>query len=807
MTSTNSAISFSPAAANTSHERNFDVELDRLLGPISEYFSECSNSTVYEGNEELYKPVDPKGARSTLDIASVSSLCLSDEVLLEMRDGLSEQSNCLQNAQFQSMWQSMKLALQDGYSTMEALSVLGESLQLFFDVLKSVEENEPLLSGTNAASSLERDLSNSFDIKLQDAEAERLSDCLAKLQNLYRDFDHTTLDLRSSHFAHMVQELHDTCGTLRTFVLAVSLREVHYSRAVASLEKVCCLLRNGVEAALRDAEKAIFSSSVLSEAAEKCGTVTASAFEDELFSSPEATAKHVEGWMNVFSIVNHFYLDKMDESAPLRRYLELVGNDLREFLQESSFASMTGSPPSSSVSESLKLRPLFQMYINHRSQILKLLLRWWLLRGEGRESETILTSLTGNRERTPLNSAVEEPINEQEGRMSDLNVSMSLSLSSFTLPSAYATLTSFVEEIAVALEAFTKLEEEVANRVWLRHDFQLAILPPLNAALADSAYSVFRSRLLAEDSFEELAKTVERIEAVRSYCSKRRSLEMADLWMRMTQDTQERLIFRASIYLRQNLAEYIPTKELAEKYRAIRNDYKKNQEVDEETTANLTGISGSTLGQAGGTDSAATFSPASSPSPSFEYIPTFPLAVNLLRSLNGSLTLDVFSVLAEESIRLCLTQIMQLSRLMHSMSPPDEKLLAFLTELAHLRYLHYHLSLLDAKITVVEKKIDLGQSMRLRKIKISENSRESIESVENQFTTCYQKLVEIMKNGVSQLAKKAGNREEDMRSASAEIQDLTKFYEYLLLRFVPDQWLRAKILLPVYQIVEGYRTN
>lgn len=803
MTSSTSAISSSLAAVNASHERNFDVELDRLLAPISEYFSESSHTTVYEGNEELSKPVGRKGAFSTLDGASVSSLCLSDEVLLEMRDGLSGQRNCLQNTQFQTMWQSMKLALQDGYSTMEALSVLGESLQLFFDVLKSVEESEPLLSGTHAASSQERDLSNSFDIKLQDAEAERLSHCLAKLQNLYREFDHTTLDLRSSHFANMVQELHDTCGTLRTFVLAVSLREVHYSRAVAGLEKVCSLLRNGVQAALRDAEKAIFSSSVLSEAAEKWSSVAVSDFDDELFSSPETTAKHVEGWMSVFSFVNNFYLDKMDESAPLRRYLELVGNDLREFLQESSLASKTGFSSSSPVHESLKLRPLFQMYISHRSQVLKVLLRWWLLRGEGGQNETILTSLTGSLERASSNSEENEATHEGEGRVSDLNASMSLSPSSLTLRSAYASLTSFVEEIAVALEAFTKLEEEVADRVWLRHDYQLAILPPLNGAIADSAYSVFRSRLLAEDSFDELAKTVERIEAVRSYCSKRRWLEMADLWMRMTQDTQERLIFRASIYLRHNLAEKIPTKELAKKYRAIRDDYQKNSEMDEGTAANLTGVSHTTLEPTGGTNLIQTFSPSASPS--FEYIPTFPLAVNLLRSLHGSLTTDVFSVLGEESIRLCLTQIMELSRVMNSMSPPDAKLLALLTELAHLRFLHYHLSLLDAKITVVEKKIDLGQSMRFRKIKISESSRESMESVENQFTTCYQKLVEIMKNGVSQLAKKAGKTEEDKRLVSAEIQDLTKFYEYLLLRFVPDQWLRAKILLPVYQIVEGYR--
>lgn len=801
-------------------ELSFDDELTRLLAPITEYFSEGSAPIGSGESDELQKAIEqrPSTASGAVSFGIPYQDSSRGWSKTEVGNGLSCSSkNEIQNPDFLAKWESMKQILKNGHTTLKTLSVVGESMQFLFNVLQSVEENVPLLSGTiESTPTLEHNSNSSFMVKLQDAEADRLSNCLSKLQKLYMEFDHTTLDLRSSSFASMVQELHDTCGALRTFPLSQSLRQEHYRKAVLCLEKVYHLLRNGVQAAMLDAERAVFTAAVLQGAAEKLRDVFYSTSEDDLLSSPETTAKHLEGWTNVFSYINHLYLDKLDESAPLRRYLELVGDDLREFGRESSSATTTGALLSTSSKEAVTLRPLFHLYIRQRSKLLKLLLRWWLYQVQEGENEKMLDSLAGYLERS--SSSLEE-----DGTMSD-SMRMPADLEAATSPSSStsagfcsaAPLLSFIEESAVALEAFMKLEKEVADRVWIRHEFQLAVLPPLNAALADSSYSVFRSRLLSEDDVQELSKAVEKIEAMRTYCSKKRWLELSDLWTRMMQDCQERLIFRASIYLRQDLAWNAPTKEWGSKYRAIREEYAKHGSeggtslpsaatgTERHGNAEKNTVQGEMESVKDGSTSvdpgAVSLAVASS---SFEYIPMFPLAINLLRSLHGSLTSDIFSVLAEECIRLCLTQVKQLSRLMHSIGPPDEELLALLVEIAHLHYLHHYVSLMDAKITVVEKKIDLSQSLRYRKIKISESSRESMESVENQFAACYQKLVEVMRNSVSLEGRNAGKTEEDKRMASAKMQRLTNFYEYLLLRFVPDQWLRAKILLPVYQSVES----
>lgn len=825
MTNVTVASSSHTNSNGASQEPNFDAELNRLFAPISEYFSETTRTNVNIESEELERPSEQTIVRPSFGV-SFDPLY---HLLGDRSKNIANESTCdrnkekeLQSTEFQEKWETMKQTLEDGYTAMKTLAVVGESVQFLFDVLKSVEDIEPLLSGsTNNTSPLPLESNNSIAIKLQDAEADRLSNCLSKLQKLYMEFDHSTLDLRSTTFASMVQELHDTCGSLRTFPLAPSVRQEHYRRAAFGLEKVYNVLRNGVQAAMVDAERAIFVASVLQEATGKLSEVFHSSFEDNFFSSPETMAKHVDGWTSAFSFINELYLDKMDESAPLRRYLELLGDDLREFGDDSASGSMPGAQASSSAKEILTLRPLFHMYISQRSKLLKLLLRCWLYQVKEGENEKVLASLEGYLKRT-------SPTLEYEAGAGE-PVTPPMELGSSTLPTFVSTpgsfccavsLHSFIEETAVAIEAFLKQEKKVADRVWLRHDFQLAVLPPLNAALADASYSVFRSRLLAEDDVQELSKGVERIETVRTYCNTKRWVELPGLWMRMMQDTQERLIFRASIYLRQDLAWNSPTKEWGEKYKNILNELEKSKENGAADTPPLSSsgsVENSHTGEANGapeqkrTAKEAESIPSTTVSipaglPVFEYIPTFPLAIGLLRSLHGSLTSDVFSVLAEEAIRLCLTQIKQLSRIMHSTGFPDEELLALLVEIAHLHYLHHYVSLLDAKITVVEKKIDLSQSLRYRKIKIAESSRESIESVENQFADCYRKLVEVIKNNVSLHAHKSGETEEEKRATSAKVQRLTQYYESLLLCFVPDQWLRAKILLPVYQFVESYKS-
>lgn len=322
------------------------------------------------------------------------------------------------------------------------------------------------------------------------------------------------------------------------------------------------------------------------------------------------------------------------------------------------------------------------------------------------------------------------------------------------------TLPQLAEHICGLLQRSLTAELDVLTRLWLRDDIVSHLLPRLVPSIAEEVYYMFRSRLLCVDDVGELSRTVESIQRVSLLHNTgvQDSQVVSDLWVRMIQDTQERLVFRTSVYLRQTVSCCTPTREIASVYLRC------------------------------GTD-AYTAEPATSTGNVAQtqmfYIPGVVHALKLLDWLYPTLEFSVFSVFAEEAVHHSLDLIRQLMRLMRQMDSSDtlRDSKAFLCQLAHLQHLQLTLSHVDANITVVEKHISLA-ALRNRRLELEQSSRESKKEVEMDLLRCSEHLTTAMFALVTQPVSGAAKKSEaeriqlasEMKGRAAGMERMIAFY-------------------------------
>ncbi|KAG5489313.1 hypothetical protein GH5_00181 [Leishmania sp. Ghana 2012 LV757] len=322
------------------------------------------------------------------------------------------------------------------------------------------------------------------------------------------------------------------------------------------------------------------------------------------------------------------------------------------------------------------------------------------------------------------------------------------------------TLPQLAEHICGLLQRTLAAESEVLARLWLRDDIISHLLPRLVPSIAEEIYCMFRSRLLCVDDVGELARTVESIQrvSVLQGTGVQDSQAVSDLWVRMIQDTQERLVFRTSVYLRQTVSRCIPTREIASVYLRCGTDaYAADPSVP--------------TGDAG---QARMF-----------YIPGVMHALKLLEWLYPTLEFSVFSVFAEEAVHHSLELVRQLMKLMRHMdsSDPLRDSKAFLCQLAHLQHLQEKLSQVDATITVVEKHISLA-ALRRRRLEVEQSSRESKKEVERDLIKCSEHLTTAIFAFVTQPVSGAAKKNEaeriqlvsEMKGRAAGMERMIAFY-------------------------------
>ncbi|RNF06295.1 hypothetical protein TraAM80_03985 [Trypanosoma rangeli] len=296
-------------------------------------------------------------------------------------------------------------------------------------------------------------------------------------------------------------------------------------------------------------------------------------------------------------------------------------------------------------------------------------------------------------------------------------------------------------------------EKEVFDRVWLREDFSARVFQQLVNGLSNEVYHVFRSQLLQVDELEELALTIEAIQ----WESTRHDgiAELGELLIKLIQDTQERLIFRTSVFLRQSIMRGGPTKAMVQ-------EFQKDGVTSSES-----------------------------------YIPALSNCVALLRILYPSLEFSVFSVFAEEAIHCTLTQVQELARLMSQQRGEDGVMKGVMCQLCHLLHLREELSRIDENITVVEKRIDLSKIAQ-RRLEIVQSSRESKKDVETEIKMCCERLVQMLFAEISApLSGIARKKPEEIQLAVAAMEEKWTTQKELLCVFISNATTREVLLRPV----------
>lgn len=328
------------------------------------------------------------------------------------------------------------------------------------------------------------------------------------------------------------------------------------------------------------------------------------------------------------------------------------------------------------------------------------------------------------------------------------------------------TLPQLAEHICGLLQRSLAAESEVLNRMWLRDDIATYLLPKLVSSIAEEVYYTFRSRLLCVDDVGELSRTVESIQRVslRQDAGVQDSQVVADLWLRMIQDTQERLVFRTSVYLRQTVARCTPTREVATVYLRCGAD-----------AYNAAAASPKNDGPAA-TEAART---------RMFFLPGVVHALQLLHWLYPTLEFSVFSVFAEEAVHHSLDLVRQLVKFMRQIDSSDalRDTKAYLCQLSHLQHLESELSHVDANITVVERHLSFA-GLRESRLELEQSSRESKKEVQVDLLKCSEQLTTAMLGYVTQPlsgAAKKGETERrklvaEMKGRAAGVERMIAFY-------------------------------
>ncbi|KPA80100.1 hypothetical protein ABB37_05101 [Leptomonas pyrrhocoris] len=339
------------------------------------------------------------------------------------------------------------------------------------------------------------------------------------------------------------------------------------------------------------------------------------------------------------------------------------------------------------------------------------------------------------------------------------------------------TLPQLAEHICGLLQRSLAAESEVLSRLWLRDDIASYLLPKLVTSIAEEVYYAFRSRLLCVDDVGELARTVDSIQRVsmRRDTGVQDSQVVADLWLRMIQDTQERLVFRSSVYLRQTVARSTSTREMAIVYLRCGSDAY--------NTASASASCDATAAE----EEART---------KMFFIPGVVHALQLLNWLYPTLEFSVFSVFAEEAVHHSLDLVRQLVKLMRQTDSTDalRDTKAYLCQLSHLQHLEAELSHVDANITVVERHISFA-SLRKSRLELAQSSRESKKEVQVDLLKCSELLTTAMLAYVTQPMSGAAKRTEaERRQLVAEMKGRAKGVERMISFYVEHGETRVDLV-------------
>jgi hypothetical protein len=597
----------------------------------------------------------------------------------------------------------VRTARLSGEKCLAEVQQLTKHVQTIRDVTASVREQSDLLS------------SNASSLMVRKARLERVQAMLQesisqynKVEDLAREAAHPMLSASSTRFSVMLEEIEEVTQFLANNAAHKSSKQYALKLALSQQRALQCL-KDSLCSATNTAHNEVMDS------------VTYSAAFFDKNSASVARGLFATEPNKIQSEPVTLVVSESLASRGLKPALAVLNAALLQKLEDSAPLRRIAEARCASLQDDIHLQDLLATYRDARTRLVCPLLRDHLLKALGGietadDSSTRLRSLT-------------------------------------------AICVSFTREV---------LDEErlLFEGLWMREDLGTE-LSRLSMEIGEEAYHIFRSNLLGVDSLDALAFAADALSgSLASEGTANGNEDVAALARRMSQDVQERVIFRTSVYIRNVIAP-------------------QGTSSDEARKALLT--------------------PPDAP---IEIHPALKNCEYLLSTLYPTVEKSVFGVFAEETIHLTLTH---LSRFIKSAAEanavPHCALQARLLHLRHLLRLRAHISRFDASFVVIEKTLDLSQLVQ-RKLEILQSSREVKRDLESEMKVVCEDIVQLMGNavltGLRQLCSPAGAAGSPFKvdasvaaQASADAAGALEAMQTLLQRYIESAATRSVLMRPV----------
>ena len=292
----------------------------------------------------------------------------------------------------------------------------------------------------------------------------------------------------------------------------------------------------------------------------------------------------------------------------------------------------------------------------------------------------------------------------------------------------------------------------------------LAVAKQIVDSVALSLYDSFRSTVLLEDNLKTLCTIIHTLNnsvLARLQAAGEAGMLLSGTLSHMCQDAQERLIFRASMYIKDSVTPFNANQAECLKYTEGSGafSFEKNQKTAAPAAEEEGGLIAPVETQA-------------------EYFPTLTNTLTLLASLYNVVDKGVFSVLAQEAIKACTYNLMQVATEIKGVprtTLPTAELDSRLFLVKHLLQLREQISPFEVNFEVVEKHIDMT-NLRLNEISIATTQHDIKKDLEKQLKQVCEQFISIASHYVGaaivRFAKLLKDRTKDPLAATESLGSL-----------------------------------
>eukprot|EP01062_Namystynia_karyoxenos_P021251 TRINITY_DN1806_c1_g1_i1.p1 TRINITY_DN1806_c1_g1~~TRINITY_DN1806_c1_g1_i1.p1 ORF type:complete len:1041 (+),score=308.01 TRINITY_DN1806_c1_g1_i1:91-3123(+) len=271
--------------------------------------------------------------------------------------------------------------------------------------------------------------------------------------------------------------------------------------------------------------------------------------------------------------------------------------------------------------------------------------------------------------------------------------------------------TSYLLDLAVD-------ETELFKYFW-RGDTMIGHLRALVESVATILYDAFRCAVIREEALRRLVSIIHTLcnpLVAKVKAAGDAGMLLASTISRMCQDAQERLIFRASIYIKDVIAPCSYSLGDVLQYTQSGSEVSPVPRTPKSDTAQLSDAVGGLRSERPG------------------YLPVLQHTLDLLSALYNTVDKGVFAGLAQEAIRACCASLTQAGRLIAGCPRarlPHPELDSWLFLVKHLLQLREQIQPFDVSFQVVERHVDLSHIMT-REIRTAATTQDSKRDLEQQ---------------------------------------------------------------------------